>query len=800
MPPLVIISAAWIVGLIVAHHWLVPADVAPVELALVSLIPFTSLVLWWHDRRMRLASFAVLALLLAAVVYQTDLPDLQDPTFVAHYNDSGWVTMEGTVSGYPDVRDTWTYLEFSADSLETEQELRQIHGTVRVRVPRFPEYNFGDRLRVSGFLQTPVQFPDFSYRDYLKRKGMYSTVYYPKTELLASETGGPIRDAIFALKDRARDLIARLMPDPEASLLQGILLGIQSGIPRGLYEDYNTTGTSHILVVSGFNITIVSGVFVLVFSHLLGRRRACWFAFAGIVFYVLLVGADPAVVRAGIMGALFVTAIYLGRRSTAYVSLLAVAVVLTALNPQALWDISFQLSFAATLSLILFSPVLERLVGTGLQRVASPDRAQQAVNALREGFIATLAALVLTIPLVVVHFGRLSLVAPLANLLILAVQQPIMILGGIATLIGLVPALEPVAQVVAWIPWLFLNYTTAVVRWMASWPFASLAVSRASAGWFLLGYGFILGTIWFLGTKRSQLHEIWQRSSGGWSAKLTIGTPMVAALLIWLAVLQLPDGRLHVAFLDVGQGDAVLITTPDGRQVLVDGGPSPVALTYALGKEMPFWDRSMDLIVLTHSDADHITGLQEVLERFHVDNWLENGYPDDDIVYAKCQSLLNNAGVARHIALAGDRYDLGQGLTLEVLHPPRDRMPGADASANDTSIVVRLQWNEASVLLTGDIEAKAESLLLQSGTSLASDLLKVAHHGSNGSSTVEFLQAVSPSYAVISAGSENRFGHPHQDVLERLTALEQVQVLRTDQHGTIELSTDGRQWELRTER
>ncbi len=695
MPPLVIIAAAWIAGLIVAQHWLVPAGVAPLELALVGLIPIAALLLWWKDKLMRLTSFAVLALLLAAMRYQADLPDLNDPAFVAHYNDSGWVTMEGTVSSYPDQRDTWTYLRFSADSLEMENGEQTVDGIVRVRVPRFPEYRYGDLLRVSGFLQTPAEFPGFSYRDYLKRKGIYSTAYYPHTELLASEQGSPIRGAIFALKDRARDVIARLMPDPEASLLQGILLGIQSSIPSDLYEDYNTTGTSHILVVSGFNITIVSGLFALIFSHVLGRRRACWFALSGIVCYVLLVGADPAVVRAGIMGGLFVTAIYLGRRSTAYVSLVAVAAVLTALNPQALWDIGFQLSFAATLSLILFAPVLERLFGAGLQRVTSTDRAQRMVNALREVLIATLAALVLTIPLVVYQFGRLSLVAPLANLLILAVQQPIMVLGGIAAIIGLVPALEPVARAVAWVPWLFLSYTDAVVRWLASWPLASLPVSRASASWFLLGYGIVLGTVWVLGTKRSQLRQIWQQSTARWTPRLLVGIPLVAAILVWLAILQLPDGRLHVAFLDVGQGDAVLVTTPLGQQILVDGGPSPVAVTSALGGEMPFWDRSIDLVVLTHSDRDHITGLVEVLERFRVDHWLENGYPDDDTIYAECQSQLDRDGVARHTARAGDRYNLGRGLSMELLHPPPDGMPGADSSSNDASVVVRLQYESS---------------------------------------------------------------------------------------------------------
>jgi competence protein ComEC len=275
---------------------------------------------------------------------------------------------------------------------------------------------------------------------------------------------------------------------------------------------------------------------------------------------------------------------------------------------------------------------------------------------------------------------------------------------------------------------------------------------------------------------------------------------MLAAILIWFAILKLPDGRLHVAFLDVGQGDAILITMPQGQQILVDGGPSPAALTSALGDVMPFWDRSIDLVILTHSDSDHLSGLVEAIERFQVDNWLDNGLSDDDPVYAECQSRLDRIGIARQIARAGDRYDLGQGLSLEILHPPLGGMPDVESNSNDSSVVVRLQWNQASVLLTGDIEARAERMLVRSDKPLSADLLKVSHHGSRGSSTDEFLHAVSPSFAIISSGLENSFGHPHQAVLDRLAGLENTQVLRTDQLGTIELTTDGQQWELHTER
>jgi competence protein ComEC len=560
-----------------------------------------------------------------------------------------------------------------------------------------------------------------------------------------------------------------------------------------------TTGKSAVWVTES-NITIVSALFAAAFGRLLGKRRAYWFAIAGIVLYVLLVGADSAVVRAGVMGGLYVTALHLGRRATAYVSPFASAVFLTAIKPLALWDVGFQLSFAATLGLILFTPGIERLFERGLKRFIPPDRTKEVLRYLNDVLIVTLAAQILTIPLVIYQFGRLSLVAPLTNLLILPVQPPIMVWGGVATLTGLVPFLEPLAHAIAWFPWLCLAYTNAVVRWMAGWPFASLQISQANPSRLVFYYGAIISAAWVLRQRQGYIRRCWDRLTARWSTAVILGVPAVGALLAWMAILQLPDGRLHVAFLDVGQGDAIFVTTPQGQQILVDGGPSPTALTAALGRETPFWDCSIDLLVMTHPDADHITGLVEVLDRFQVDGWLDNGRPDDDVLNAECQRQLAAGSVSRRIVCAGNRLDLGKGVSLEVLHPPPELMSGTESDPNNNSVVLRLVWGEASFLLTGDVEAEAEELLLESGQPLAADVLKVAHHGGGGSSTAGFLAAVRPRYAVISVGADNRFGHPKQEVLDRLDAIGSVTTLRTDEQGTIEFVTDGQRLWIRTQR
>ncbi len=269
------------------------------------------------------------------------------------------------------------------------------------------------------------------------------------------------------------------------------------------------------------------------------------------------------------------------------------------------------------------------------------------------------------------------------------------------------------------------------------------------------------------------------------------GCLALCAVVAWLALAHLPDGRLHVYFLDVGQGDAIFIRAPDGRQVLVDGGPSPAALLDELGSLLPFWDRTLDMVVLTHPDADHMNGLLPLFERYRIATVL-------DTVQDGGQAPAWSAALAAHrgqriTARRGMRLALDE-LRMTVLHPAEPLLP--DMSDNAASLVVRLDYGETSLLLMGDAEQATEEVLLAAGQPLQADVLKVAHHGSGGATSVAFLAAVQPQLAVIQVGADNRFGHPHPDTLARLAP---AQVLRTDQDGRIEITSDGRRLWVKAE-
>jgi competence protein ComEC len=265
---------------------------------------------------------------------------------------------------------------------------------------------------------------------------------------------------------------------------------------------------------------------------------------------------------------------------------------------------------------------------------------------------------------------------------------------------------------------------------------------------------------------------------------------VAANLLVWLvAGRETPNGILTIAVLDVGQGDAIYIEAPNGNQVLVDAGAGRQILA-ALGEVMPFYDRSLDLLIATHPDADHVGGFPAVLQRFQVSGWLESGMESETATWAAVETARAEAGLERLIARQGLKIILDEGVALTVLWPVAN--PNPKGETNDASIVARLDYGETSALLTGDAPtAPVENYLLaHESAALPATLLKIAHHGSRYSSSLQFLKTVNPQSAAISVGAKNRYGHPAPQVLSNLAELK-IPLRRTDERGTVVFKSDG---------
>ena len=798
---LLYVSCAWVAGVFLG------SKVSPPLLALfLGLIPFALIPFLTSSRKtLIVAGLCLFAFFGGGLHFPSSLPPVDEHS-LCFYNDKGIVEIHGMVAEEPDIRDRLCLLTFTASEVTVNGEREEISGTALIQAPRYPAYRYGDVLKITGKLETPEPFDNFDYKSYLARQGIYSVIYYPGVELLGQGEGLKPLQWIYSLRERLSTSLARALPEPQGSLAQGILLGLRSNIPDSLNQAFSRTGTAHILAISGLNISIVIAILLSLGILVFGRQRSIyiWLALGVIWLYTLLAGMNPPVIRAAIMGSLFLIAEYLGRQGSAIIALAFAAAVMVGIQPQLLWSVSFQLSFLAMAGLIFFYPYFQTWGRKGVARLfKNREKIVPTASIITDGFASTLAAIVAVGPLIAYNFGVVSLVGPPATFFSLPALPAIIVTTALVAFAGLFAPL--MAQILGWLAWLFLSYFLSVVQGFDALPFSSFQVATIST-WHIWGYYAILAGVIALLNYRNQLADFSSRlTSGikkaaqgipkprlGFSTKWLVLPLLVAAILVWSVALTMPDDKLHVSFLDVGQGDAILIQTPNGQDILIDGGPDSQKVNLELSKKLPFWDRTIDFVVCTHSQADHITGLVEVLQRYKVKQMLELGVSCNSSIYQEWCNLVEEKQIKRDKAQAGQEIDLGNGIKLEVLNPPASLWEGTSDDVDNNGVVLRLSWGKVSFLFTADIREEVEFALIGQRANLKSTVLKVSHHGSKTSTSQQFLAAVDPEVAVISVGEDNPFGHPSPEVLERLIdRVGEDNVYRTDEDGTIEFITDG---------
>lgn len=710
------------------------------------------------------------------------------------------VRLLGVVDEEPEVSDVtarWA-LEVRGVKATADQEWQPQAGRILVSTRWLPSLAYGDEVEVEGKLQEPPSFENFDYRAYLRYQGIHRIMRYPKVTVVDQGRGNPLYAALYAVRRELARGLARALPEPQSALAQGILLGVRSAIPSSIEEDFRRTGATHILAISGHNLSVVAGLLAFVGAWIVGRGHPGYLT--GLLLaswaYAALVGLSASVLRAAIMASFVYLALFLGRRVHLPLMLALSAALMTLENPFVIWDLGFQLSFLSLAGIVVIVPLLtrigERLWPNALSTPAGAFGGILVGLPLAATFGATLA----TLPIQAINFGAVPFAALPTTVLALPALPGVLLGGFFSALAGLLA--PPLAGIVSFPTWLSASYMLAVVHWHAQLPGASLEVAKIHPLWGWL-YMLVLGSLVWAGHRwlRERLPRPEERSPNfqfyvllSWrpSRSETLAWALAAILLVAdLALLSAtfrdPQQEVAVDFLDVQQGDAMLLQTAGGHRVLIDGGPSPSLLLAHLGERLPFWDRRIDLVVLTHPDRDHLTGLVEVLQRYPVGAVLEGPATSSTAEYAQWKQQVVERKIKRISAFAGTRLVIGDAL-VEVLHPPAGFIPVPRRGANQSSLVLKVVSYGHSLLLTGDIEVPEEIALLRQREKLAGAVLKIPHHGSKDASSAVFLEAVRPSVAVISAGAGNPYGHPTQEVLSRLAGLA---VLRTDQDGTIEL-------------
>ncbi len=696
-----------------------------------------------------------------------------------------------------------------------------IRGRLLATLPRSVSLGVGQRVAVTASVEAPAAFEGFDYPAFLARQGIGGLVLVREAAIVAGPANAGPAQIAAAARAWLLNGLDEMVPEPEAALGAGILLGVRASIAPEISTAFATAGLTHVVAISGWNIAIVAAIVATLVRPLEERRGGRWLAPAtaatAIVGYVLLTGASPSVVRAALMAGAMMVARLGGSRAHAASALCLAAFVMLVAAPAVLWDVGFQLSGLATGGLILFAAPIE-------------GRLARWPGWLREPVALTLAAQLATLPVVLGSFGRLSLVAPAANVAVVPLVPIVMLLCAIAAPIGAIATglhLDLLADAARWAvggtTWLVLRAMIVAGQAAASVPFAALPV--AAPGWLALAWYPALGLAWkrfasrpavpeeaaLTGPELLPLRPAAQRprvverlaSLVPVLKRPAVWLAAVAVLLVVLTVATLPDGCLHLVVMDVGQGDAILVIAPSGETLLVDGGPDPDLLLRRLGERLPWWRRRIDVMILTHPHQDHVAGLVAALERYRVGLILDTGRDYANPTYPRFLELAHAEPASRVVAArAGQRLRLGGTTTLSLIYPTAADVAGPlpEGDINNASVVALLRSGGFTALLTGDAKAPIEALLAARGLLSRVDVLKVGHHGSQYSSSTLLLDAIRPGAALISVGFGNAFGHPHQAALDRLHAVPGLRLHRTDLEGSIEVISDGQRYQVRSSR
>jgi competence protein ComEC len=730
---------------------------------------------------------------------------------------------------------------------------------------------YGSRVRVACTLEREDEYlnPGVQLkREILDRQGI-DAVCSLKSSLLIEHIAD---ESIFlplawVYEQRTRLIYAwheNLSPST-AGVMIASLLGDKYFLDKQTADLFREGGTFHILVISGLHITFIGGLLLLFVRWITRIRWVQFGATAGVLWaYTLAVGADVPVVRAAVMFTVVLLGYAIYRRGSLLNSLGLCSLVLLVWRPQDLFNPSFQLTFVSVGAIVAIAyPLLERLrkIGSWVPTPDFPfppnvpnwlrilceklywresvwvidrkrniwsaglaksvwidkklgDLGQMVVRYIFEAVLVSTIVQITMLPLSMIYFHRVAVGGVLLNLwvsLFIAIESFAAVAGAIAShFSGLlaVPFFET-ANVANCLTLLLPNLLSG-----ADW--SSFRIPAYSGNGKLLYLLFFLMSLWLICLTGQWEPFKLTRPLRPWLGR--VAYPVFAIILITIVVVHpfsapAPDGKLHIDFLDVGQGDSAIVTFPNGETWLVDGGgklnyrnsadeeDSFTPDTRSIGESVVsevLWAKgysNIDHILATHADADHIQGLSDVARNFSVASAIFGRLPSDDPEFAELLQVLTKRLIPIELMSRGDRVDVG-GAIVEILYPAKAADPDAP-SDNDHSVVMRIAFGSRAFLLTGDIERGAEQDLLTKGGTVTSDLVKVAHHGSRTSSTAEFITAAHPQYAVISVGRHSPFGHPHPEVVGRWQNAG-VQVLTTGENGMISVSTDGK--DLRLER
>lgn len=659
---------------------------------------------------------------------------------------------------------------------------------------RSTDFRYGDSYRVSGrFILTSG------------RGDVVGLISTTSVDLIDSGNGNLLRTRVADLRSSISHHITDALDSKSGGLAAALLVGDRTKLHPETIIDFRSAGLSHVLAISGLHIANIGGIVMAISVWILGRQRQLYLAvpLISIWVYATLAGLTPSVTRAATMFTVYLLARILGRQRSVLPALALAAAVMLAIDPLILLSISFQLSFAAVLGIAFLSAKIAARSSSRIQESTHvPSYAKRTLTGVVYGMSVSLAATIATAPLVAFHFGEAPVWGIPSTLLIVPVL-PLFIAGSLLVTVTGAISDQPIA-IAGLLSHGIGNYISFIANLFANLPLGPIEASVWSvpliSAWYAAFIAFLNRRRFanWVEIVRSQTNDLFNSPVASPNLTRTSRRGVYPVVGLWVIVVVSFAGfvvskptstDLRATFFETNRGDMIFIETPTGARLLIDGGDDPDLAIANLESVLPPLDRRIDVLLSTHPDADHIGGLQQVVEQFDVGVIIASGVIHDSNIY---KSWAQTIRAEPNVITA--QPDLVVALDEEVLlRVVQTQCVVVECSNfNDEGVVARLEYGEISFLLTGDVTAGGETDLIQTGEQIKATVLKVGHHGSRTSTTQQFLDAVDPVLAIVTTGIKNQFGHPHEDVIERLeTHLNPESVFVTRNNGTLTVSTNG---------
>ncbi|PKN53423.1 MAG: DNA internalization-related competence protein ComEC/Rec2 [Deltaproteobacteria bacterium HGW-Deltaproteobacteria-13] len=740
---------------------------------------------------------------------------IENSQSIGRYIDQGKVTLEGTV-----IENPLAYIDKNVLIVRTLRVIKDksyipVSGDIRLAIPPDLNFQYGDFIRFHSTLKKIQSFKNpgnFNYERILSFRGISASGFISNSSgiiLLRNNSLSSIRLKLESFRLYLKQIIYRNASSPQREVLEAMTIGNQNEIPADVRDNFNKTGTSHILSISGLHIGMVGAItflfifFILKISEYMMLRfnvikLAATAAFFMVLIYACIAGMGVAVMRTTLMAFIFLIALLLGKQKDLYNTLAAAGLMILVISPEAVFDISFQLSFLSVLALIYIVPRFSDI--PFMKHSTLPLWMQGVIRYLYLSIIVCLAATIGTLPFIMYYFNRVSSVTIIANLIAVPLLGTLTL--AISMLFILSAFFSPaIAGYFIKLASYFTELSINIINKLAALPFSYFTATTPNIIEIIFFYLFIFLVIQFIDERKKK-----NIKDGFSPVRFRILKYLLVMTIIffiadttYLAVRDKFSSDLKITVMDVGQGNSNLIQFPGGKKMVIDGGGFSES-SFDVGKAViaPFLYHQrishIDTAVLSHPHPDHLLGLIYILNNFGTGQVWKSNLPVDSETFPEWEKTIRLNNIHIDPVSNKDPERILNGVRVKVLWPPdyslQDINDLSYGEANDSSLVLKITFGKINFLFPGDISSDIEKQLIQSKADLQSDVLVVPHHGSNHSSSAEFIKAVACRYAIVSAGKSNVFKHPHPSVLERYQEAG-VMVFRTDRDGAISLTTDG---------